>query len=195
MAKSTRTTTFREPHDDSGDNKKHLFMFRLNKVPVTLFSRTVTGHDYDRLRACMSNRTSNPTGHWDNRKLFILFDSIGYRCALNTACISVAQFLFNPGYIPLRDEQSSPNHIRVFLVDGSSMMTFDAKTQRVSSIGSNNELSELEALFYDLDFQERYVEDFYSVRTICFTDADGKIIYINADDIAFLEVPLAYVET
>ncbi len=178
---------------NTGDKENRLFRFRLNRIPV-LFTRSVSKTDYDRLRACMSQRTSDPTGHWDNGKLFILFDTIGYRCALNTSCISLAQFLFNRVYIPSRDRHPGQVSIRVFPVDGSPIVTFKAKTQLVNQNESSGDVNELQRVFYHLDFLERYIDDLYNIRTVYFTDADGEIIYLNADDIALLEVPLHYVE-
>lgn len=122
MAKSRHTMKFPESFDNSGDNDKHLFKFRLNKIPV-VFTRSVAKLDYDRLRACMSQRTSSPSGRWDNGKLFILFDSAGYRCALNTSCVSLAQFLFNSLYTPPTGKHFSDENIRVVPVDGSPIMT------------------------------------------------------------------------
>lgn len=193
MAKSSHTMKFPESFDNRGDNEKHLFKFRLNRIPVA-FARSVAKHDYDRLRACMSQRTSSPSGRWDNGKLFILFDSIGYRCALNTSCVSLAQFLFNASCTIPTDEHFSDEKIRVVPVDGSPIMTFRANIQPVNHDEGSEDVNELQRVFYDLDFLERYIDDLYSIRTVYFTDAGGEIIYLNADDIALLEVPLNYVE-
>lgn len=194
MAQSNCTIKLTDSFDDSGDNEKCLFKFRLNKIPVVLFTRLVAKHDYDRLRACMSQRTSSPTGDWDNGKVFILFDSVGYRCALNTSCISHAQFVFNPLYTIPMEKHSRQESIRVFPVDGSPIMTFKSKIKSIGQDESDDEVNELQRIFYDLDFLERYIDDLHSIRTVYFTDADGEIVYLNADNIALLEAPLHYVE-
>lgn len=73
-------------------------------------------------------------------------------------------------------------------------MTFKANIQPVNQDESSDDVNELQKIFCDLDFLERYIDDLYSIRTVYFTDAGGEIVYLNADDIALLEVPLNYVE-
>lgn len=120
-------------------------------------------------------------------RLFVVFDSGGYRLALNKEHVTYWHFIFEayPEDGPAEEEPEEVV-VRVFLADGSVPLEFDVDRDEPEE-AEEDDIGQFAALLMIAESCER--DEIFG-----FMDADGETVYLRANDVAMMQVPFAILE-
>jgi DNA-binding XRE family transcriptional regulator len=120
----------------------------------------------------------------------VVFDSDSARLAINLSELEFCQFLFDaPGQVvnETDEEREGRNSVQVYF-RGSAKPYYFSVDQDEPTDEDMDEMGQFADIFYHLDV---YVED---GERYCFRDQDGEDVFIRAQSIAMLSVPLWVLE-
>lgn len=136
----------------------------------------ISGPDYERLRSIVQSETE---------KRFLVFDSGSRSYAIGLQHLTFCQFLFDSPMRMPKEDSSDQDRIEVYLADSAKRLTFSCEPDGALIDGTDDtawEKAQLQILLMSAD-------DGDDCR-LSFEDGDGEEVFLRAEDVAMLSIPL-----
>lgn len=112
---------------------------------------------------------------------FFVFDSEATCVSINMRQIAFCQTVFD--YSPTEEERKEPKEVVVYLAGNKKPVLFEVDEDPPYEPGEDE--GQMRSIFFDMDGGIIERNDY-----VKFIDQDGERVYINAEELALLEVPL-----
>jgi transcriptional regulator with XRE-family HTH domain len=156
------------------DSDPRVWSIKLFMFDGRTFDFQIAGDDKERLESIISS-----VG-----KRFLVFNSKGRVLAVNRSRIAACQFLFDPPSTIHEEDKDDNYKLRLHLVSAISPISFDVEPDS-KPLDQDEEgfQSQLQFLLLNLDGND---DD----EAFSFDDVDGERVYIRANEVLLIDVPL-----